>query len=97
WWKPASRTALLLQPLYGVRAAGAKERLKFLLCCRCCQALLRIFSFLYFWTQSPIAQSHLSTSFDAQSSRLQCLSARASPETITAGEQCPTAEMRKTT
>src|SRR5215831_16744678 len=70
--------------------------LYFLLCCRCCQASLRIFSFLYFWTQSPIAQSHLATSFDAQSSCLQCLSARASPETITAGAQCPTAEMRKT-
>jgi hypothetical protein len=71
--------------------------LKFLLCCRCCQALLRLFSFLYFWTQSPSAPSPLSTSFDAQNSPLQGLSTRARPETITAGYQCPTAEMSKTT
>jgi hypothetical protein len=71
--------------------------LHFLLCCRCCQALLRIFSFLSLWTQSPIAQRHLSTSFAAQSARLPCLAAWASPETITAGSPCPTAARSKTT
>src|SRR6266700_5540719 len=75
----------------------AKERLKFLLCCRCCQARLPIFS-------SPHALGSVSHRpepsggfFGAQPARLQCPSTRADAETLNTGCHFPTTEMRETT
>ena len=55
----------------------AKGRLKFLLCCRCCQASLRIFLPSGLWALCHMAPIALAPSFDVGTSRLQRPSIRA--------------------
>ena len=81
----------------GDDAGGGKSRLNFLLCCRCCQALLHIFSSPH----SPGSVSHRPEPsggfFGAQTSRLQCPSTRADADTINTGCNFSTTEMGETT
>jgi len=76
---------------------GQKDRLNFLLCCRCCQALLHIFSSPHSLGSVSHRPEPSGGFFGAQTSRLQCPSTRADADTINTGCHFPTTEMRETT
>ena len=69
----------------------------FLLCCRCCQALLHIFSSPHSLGSVSHRPEPSGGFFGAQTSRLQCPSTRADADTINTGCNFPTTEMRETT
>ena len=81
----------------GAQAARGKGRLNFLLCCRCCQALLHIFSSPHSLGSVSHRPEPSGGFFGAQTSRLQCPSTRADADTINTGCHFPTTEMRETT
>ena len=69
----------------GGRAAGVaapQGRLNFLLCCRCCQALLRIFLPCILWALCHLAPSGLAASLGVGTSRLQRPAHRAGFNTL---------------
>ena len=71
--------------------------LNFLLCCRCCQALLHIFSSSHSMGSVSHHPEPSGGFFGAQTSRLQCSSTRADADTINTGCNFSTPEMRETT
>ena len=64
------------------RAGGAKVLVKFLLCCRCCQALVRIFLPCILWALCHLAPSGRAASLGVGTSRLQRPSPRAGVNTL---------------
>ena len=72
------------------RAGGAKVLVNFLLCCRCCQALLHIFSSSHSLGSVSHRPEPSGGFFGAQTSRLQCSSTRADADTINTGCNFPT-------